>query len=198
LYLPAEGAEQEVERCLASGLSGIGELAFYSAGMGEEIVHALRPISEIATRFDVPLLVHTNEPIGHFYPGKAPMTVKDIYRLVQAFPRNKIVLAHWGGGMLFYELLKKEVQSVLTNTWFDTAASPYLYDRRIYPLAAEIVGPHKILFGSDFPLLKPSRYFKEMKETTLPPDTMAKICGENAASLLKRKETEKWRNGEME
>ncbi|MFW6146759.1 MAG: amidohydrolase family protein [Thermodesulfobacteriota bacterium] len=197
-YLPAKGVETELERCLNFGLSGVGELAFYSSALGEDAVHALRPIAEIALSFDVPVLLHTNEPIGHIYPGKAPMTVKDIYQLVQAFPRNKIVLAHWGGGMLFYYLMKKEVKSVLANTWFDTAASPYLYDSRMYALAAEIVGLQKILFGSDFPLLKPSRYFKEMKEALLPSDTIAKICGENAASLLKRKETEKRRNGEMQ
>jgi predicted TIM-barrel fold metal-dependent hydrolase len=184
-YLPVEGAEQELERCLNSGLSGVGELAFYSSAMAEDAVDALKSIAEIALSFDVPLLLHTNEPVGHSYPGKAPMTVKDIYRLVQGFPRNKIVLAHWGGGMLFYHVMKKEVKSVLTNTWFDTAASPYLYDRRIYPIAADIVGPHKILFGTDFPLLKPSRYFNEMREAGLRPEDMKKICGENAASLLK-------------
>jgi hypothetical protein len=184
-YLPVEGAERELERCLHSGLSGVGELAFYSSAMGEKVFHALTPIAETALSFDVPLLVHTNEPVGHSYPGKAPMTVQDIYRLVQGFPKNKIVLAHWGGGMLFYHLMRKEVKSVLANTWFDTAASPYLYDERIYSIAAEIVGPHKILFGSDFPLIKPGRYFTEMKEAGLPPEAMTKICGENAASLLK-------------
>jgi len=54
----------------------------------------------------------------------------------------------------------------------------------IYAIAAEILGPHKILFGSDFPLLKPGRYFREMREAGVPPEAMKKICGENAASLL--------------
>jgi len=47
------------------------------------------------------------------------------------------------------------------------------------------VGFNKILFGSDFPLIKPSRYFKEMKDAGLSKDAIGKICGENAASLLK-------------
>jgi len=183
-YLPLEGAETELDRCLNAGLSGVGELAFYSSAMGDDSVHALQPIAEMARDYDVPLLLHTNEPVGHSYPGKAPMTIKDIYRLLQRFPNNKIVLAHWGGGILFYHLMKKEVKSVLQNTWFDTAASPYLYDSAIYAIAAEIVGPHKILFGSDFPLLKPGRYLNEMREAGVPPEAMKKICGENAASLL--------------
>jgi predicted TIM-barrel fold metal-dependent hydrolase len=197
-YLPIEGAERELERCLRSGLSGVGELAFYSSTIGDSAVHALKPIAEMAQSYDVPLLLHTNEPVGHSYPGKAPMTVKDIYKVLQCFPNNKIVLAHWGGGILFYHLMKKEVKSVLQNTWFDTAASPYLYDSKIYAIAAGIVGPHKILFGSDFPLLKPSRYLNEMREAGLPLEAMKEICGENAAALLKRKETVRGRNGEGE
>jgi predicted TIM-barrel fold metal-dependent hydrolase len=194
--LPAEGAEKELERCLNSGLSGVGELAFYSSTIGENTVHFLRPIAEIALNHDVPLLLHTNEPVGHSYPGKAQSTVRGIYALVQHFPKNKIVLAHWGGGIFFYHLMKKEVKEALHNTWFDTAASPYLYDREIYSIAKQIVGSDKILFGSDYPLLKPSRYFTEMKEAGLPREAMKKICGDNAAIMLKLAETGKRGNGE--
>jgi len=81
--------------------------------------------------------------------------------------------------------MKKAVKEVLKNTWFDTAASPYLYDKDIYSVSTRIMGLDKILFGSDFPLLKPSRYFEEMKAADLPKDAVEKICGENAASLLK-------------
>jgi len=72
----------------------------------------------------------------------------------------------------------------LKNTWFDTAASPYLYEKMIYPISAQLVDPSKILFGSDFPLLRPSRYFKEMREAGLSENSIKKICGENAQSLL--------------
>jgi uncharacterized protein len=184
-YLPLQGAETEFERCINAGLSGVGELAFYSSATGEDTVHTLEPIAKMAQDYDVPLLLHTNEQVGHFYPGKAAMSVYDIYKVPQCFPKNKIILAHWGGGIFFYHLMKKEVKSVLQNTWFDTAASPYLYDSRIYAVAAEIVGPAKVLFGSDFPLLKPGRYFREMEEAGISQETMKKICGENAALLLK-------------
>ena len=142
-------------------------------------------LREVLAAFDVPMIMHATEPVGHAYPGKTSMTLKELYGFLTAFSSNKIVLAHWGGGLFFYHLMKKEVKSILQNIWFDTAASPYLYDRDIFPLAARIVGPEKILFGSDFPLLKPGRYFKEMKEAGLPKDSLDKICGNNAASLLK-------------
>jgi len=94
------------------------------------------------------------------------------------------VLAHWGGGIFFFNLLKKEVKESMNNVWFDTAASPFLYDPKVYRLAKDIIGADKILFGSDFPLLKPSRYFTELKETGLEKKDIAKICGENAVKLL--------------
>jgi predicted TIM-barrel fold metal-dependent hydrolase len=185
LYPLARGAEKELERCLGSGFSGVGELAFYAAALTEGTINALKPIAEIALAFDVPILIHTNEPVGHYYPGKAPITLRAIYDLVQCFPGNKIILAHWGGGIFFYHLMNKEVKPVLQNTWFDTAASPYLYDKEVYSISSQIVGPRKILFGSDYPLLTPSRYFQEMKEAGLSQADIKKICGENAASLLK-------------
>jgi uncharacterized protein len=81
-------------------------------------------------------------------------------------------------------LLKKEVPEVFRRVYFDTAASPYLYRPQIYRLAAEMVGPEKILFGSDYPLLRPTRYLKEMEEANLPEDWRRMILGENLARLL--------------
>jgi predicted TIM-barrel fold metal-dependent hydrolase len=47
------------------------------------------------------------------------------------------------------------------------------------------LGPERILFGTDFPLLRPSRYRKEMEEGGLSADEQAKILGGNACDLLK-------------
>ena len=172
-------------RCIEGGLSGIGEIAFYEPGIDDTALDKLVPLMEICRNRDLPFLIHTNEPVGHIYPGKAPNTMKQIYDLIKRFPENKIVLAHWGGGIFFFNLLKKDVKESLENVYFDTAASPFLYDPQIYRYAKEIAGPEKILFGSDFPLIKPARYFKELEKTGLPQDEIDSICGRNAARLLK-------------
>ena len=177
-------AAKEVDRCIQGGLKGVGELAFYQSGIDEPILNALSPIMSLCAENLLPVLIHTNEPIGHAYPGKAPMTLSEIYRMVRRFPRNVIVLAHWGGGLPFYHLLKKEVKEALKNVYVDTAASPFLYDHAIYPVAAAAFGYEKILLGSDFPLLKPLRYVDEMKKAGLPDGQIHAICGENAARLL--------------
>ena len=133
---------------------------------------------------DLPVLIHTNEPVGHAYHGKTPITLAQIYRLIKRFPETKIVLAHWGGGLFFYSLMKKDVKETLKNVFFDTAASPFLYDPDIYQIAVRLIGVDKILFGSDYPLLKPTRYFQEIGDSGLSKEDQAGILGENAAMLV--------------
>ncbi len=181
--LSPQGPE-EAERCLQAGLSGVGELALYGAGLSARVTEALKDVMALCSRFDAPLLLHTNEPVGRNYAGKTPMTLRQIYLFLKAYPSNRIVLAHWGGGILFYALMKKEIRDVLQNVWFDTAASPFLYIPAIYRIAGEIAGFEKILFGSDYPLIKPQRYFKEIASVSLSPTQTRQITGSNAAQLL--------------
>ncbi len=178
-------AVPEAVRCIEGGLSGIGEIAFYQSGIDDTALDRLAPLMEICHDRDLPFLIHTNEPVGHIYPGKTPNTLKQIYNLVNRFSKNKIVLAHWGGGIFFFNLLKKDVKESLKNVYFDTAASPFLYHPEIYRYAVEIAGVNKILFGSDFPLLKPARYFKELENAGLTRAQIDAISGLNAAKLLK-------------
>ncbi len=177
-------AEAEVARCLQAGAAGVGELAFYTSGIDSRCLGGLDPIMALARAHNCPVMIHTNEPVGHQYPGKTPNTLIQIYTLIQRFSRNRIILAHWGGGIFFYALLKKEVRETLANVWFDTAASPYLYQPRIYDLALEMAGEDKILMGTDFPLLNPQRYFKEMARAGLSESRQKAVCGTNAAKLL--------------
>jgi predicted TIM-barrel fold metal-dependent hydrolase len=96
-----------------------------------------------------------------------------------------LIFAHWGGGLLFFELFKKQAPGLLADIYYDTAASPYVYRTDIYRVAAQAVGPDRILFGSDYPLLSPSRYFEEMKQSGLPDRDIDSISGENAARIFR-------------
>jgi len=179
------GAAAEAERCLAGGLCGIGELAFYQSGIDDVALEQLAPVMGMCAERSLPVLIHTNEPVGHDYHGKTPITLSQIYGLIKRFADSKIVLAHWGGGLFFYTLMKKEVKESLKNVYFDTAASPYLYDPEVYQIAIKFAGIDKILFGSDFPLLAPEKYFNEMRQLGLAKDQIDQICGLNAQDLFK-------------
>jgi uncharacterized protein len=91
--------------------------------------------------------------VGPYYLGKAATPLADYYDTAVAHPTLPLILAHWGGGLLFYEQMPR-LRRHLQNVYYDTAASPLLYPTAtIFPTALACVSPHKLLYGSDFPLL---------------------------------------------
>jgi len=182
--LSVDGAAEEFERCVENGASGAGELAFYNEKPDDQDIKNLDSIMKISKKRNLPVLIHANEPVGHTYPGKNGFTPAPAYSLAKKYPDNRIVFAHWGGGLFFYNLMKRETEGVLKNIFVDTAASPFLYKPEIYRMASEIFGSEKILFGSDYPLLKPSRYFEEMQKSGISEKDIIRIKGGNAADLL--------------
>jgi predicted TIM-barrel fold metal-dependent hydrolase len=176
-------SEKELKVCLGDGAKGVGEIAFYGQEMTPQDIRAVKPILTKMGEKGIPLLLHVNETIGHSYPGKGRTPLERFYDLVLSFPNLRIVLAHWGGGLPFYELMP-EVAKAMANVYYDTAASPYLYSKRIYAVVSEIVGVKKILFGTDFPLLSPQKYFRELEDSGLSKDDQRKILGLNLTNLL--------------
>ena len=77
-----------------------------------------------------------------------------------------------------------EVKEAFKNVYFDTAASPFLYSPRIYSQVSQLVGADRILFGSDYPLLPPSRLLGEIDSVDLPEETRSLILSGNARRLL--------------
>ena len=180
---PAAGekAVYEAERALKGGLRGIGELMPHGQGYRLDQEPLIAPVAEVAVQFGVPLLTHTSEPVGHVYPGKGDVTLQTVVHLATAFPELKLICGHWGGGLPFYELMK-EVKGALGNVYYDSAASPYLYDRRVYRAAVLLAGVDKVLFGSDYPLLPIARCADEVDE--LEESEREAVLGGNAARLL--------------
>lgn len=175
-------AAQELRRCLEGGLRGLGELFPDGQGFSLEETDLLAPLAEVLQEFSRPLLTHTSEPVGHAYHGKGATLPRHVVTLAQRFPGLRIVCGHWGGGLPFYELMP-EVAEALRNVCYDIAASPYLYRWRIVPLAVQMVGAHKILFGSDYPLIRPRNYIAHLRELPLSEQDRAAILGGNAARL---------------
>ncbi len=181
-----KGAVDETRRCIKEGLSGAGELAFYLSGIDEKALSLIEPVMAVLRdNGNLPCMIHTNEPVGHQYPGKTPITLEQIYRLAQTFPNNKIILAHWGGGIFLYHLMKKNAKSILKNIWYDTAASPFLYEANIYDTALHAGVLDKVLLGTDYPLLTPKRYYTDLDNSNLSEDQKSMILGENASRLFK-------------
>ena len=182
---PATGAEAvaEIERCAKGGLRGVGELMPDGQGYRLDDEKAMAPIVEVCTAFDLILLTHCSEPVGHLYPGKGTVTPDEVIRFARLFPETRLVCAHWGGGTIFYELMP-EIARVMRNVYYDTAASLYLYQDDIFELAARWA-PGKVLFATDYPLIEPERLIQRMRAARMPTATLRRMLGGNAWRVLK-------------
>lgn len=178
-----EWSWQELERRLKEGAKGVGEIAFYHRSLTSEDIKRMKPVLKKMEEGKIPIMLHTNELIGHPYPGKGKTPLEIFFEFVLSFPNLPVLLAHWGGGLPFYELMP-EVSKAFHHVCYDTAASPYLYSNKIYRVVRDMVGIEKILFGSDYPLISPERYFKELEESGLSELDREKILGKNFLSFM--------------
>ncbi|GAB4526397.1 MAG: amidohydrolase family protein [Anaerolineae bacterium] len=184
-------ALDEVRRAVDAGLRGLGEMLPCAQGYSMRDPDFLRVV-ELLIRLDVPLCLHVSEPVGRVYPGKSTTPLQDYYWLATRYPELKLILAHWGGLLPFYELMKG-VRKQMRNVYYDTAASPLLYRPDVYRAVVNVVGAEKILYGSDYPLLiYPSqekepgftRLLGEISKSGLSPDELGLVLGGNVVRLL--------------
>jgi len=178
-----EATLAELERCIDGGIRGIGEMRPDIQGIERGDEPVIDHVFKLAKRHNLMLNIHASEPVGHEYIGKGVTTPDKLYHFILRFPDLTIVLAHWGGGLPFYALMP-EVAEALKNVYFDSSASPYLYRPEIFQHAANIVGVRKILFGSDYPLMPPSRIINQLRSLKMGRDAEDLILGANAEGLL--------------
>lgn len=179
----SQSALAEIERCARGGMRGIGEMRLDRQLADLKDAVKIKPLIEKISEHNLIFLTHASEPVGHQYPGKGAITPDRLYPIITGFLDLTIVCAHWGGGLPFYALMP-EVKKAMSNVFFDTAASPFLYRPQIYQQVVQLVGADKILFGSDYPLMAPSRLLKEIKSLDLPAETERLILSGNAQRLL--------------
>ncbi len=177
----------ELERAARAGAVGLGEIMPDGQGLDLDRPEGLGPIVSAAARLGFFVVVHASEPVGHSYPGKGTVWPQRLERLYSLFPDVRFVFAHLGGGLPFYGLMP-EVKAALRNVWFDTAALPFLYEPEAVRIVAGIVGPDRLLFGTDFPLIGYSRMLDYLGRAGLSPTGDSpeawKFFGTNACRLL--------------
>ena len=187
-----EKAIAEIERCASLGFHGIGELG--PGGNGYDFHDPdFIDVLECALFYDLPVCIHCGEPVGHNYPGKDLTSLAPIPDLVRKYSDLKLILAHMGGGLPFYEMNPK-LSGLFKNVYYDTAANPLLYRIESFRAVISMIGDKRLLYGSDFPLLLyPSRlremdmtmFVNDIKENAgLSKTEWENIMGNNLFSLL--------------
>lgn len=145
------------------------------------------PLYEVIQDAGVPALFHTGQTgIGAGMRGgrgfrlglSNPILLDPI---AADFPDLQIIMAHpsvpW----------QDEALSVAThkhNTWIDLSGwSPKYFPAELVRYANSIL-KSRVLFGSDFPLLTPDRWIRDVAETKLKPEVLPGIMKHNAIRLL--------------
>ena len=179
-----DAAVDEATRCIAAGLRGIGELHPDTQGIDITDAAIMSPIMTLTRQLNLPILLHCSEPAGHQYPGKGQTTPDKVWQFIENFPDNLIICAHWGGGLPFYALMPEVDTALGSNIYFDSAASPFLYNPKIYTAATQLAGANRILFASDYPLLPYLRALAQLDHQPLTDTERRAILGENAKRIL--------------
>lgn len=145
------------------------------------------PIYEAITELGVPALFHTGQTgIGSGLPGgrgiklrySNPMLLDDV---AADFPDMTIIMAHpsvpWQDEAISVAQHKANVYIDLSG-WLPK----YIPGELIH--AANRMLKHKVLFGSDYPVLSPDRWIASFDELDIRPDVRPLIMKENAARVL--------------
>jgi hypothetical protein len=141
-----------VRRCVEQlGLRGIGEFGYVN--VADPVFF---PLYEACIALDVPILIHTgttlpSTPIAFGHPSL-------LDEVVIRYPDLKVIAAHCGVPW-FVELAC--VAARHTNVWIDVSALPLFPEAMRYQILLTMLAAHlggRLLFGSDFPVVRPGRW----------------------------------------
>jgi predicted TIM-barrel fold metal-dependent hydrolase len=172
-------AVEDAERAFKLGAAGIGELNADAQGFDLREPGTVADLMQLCHDLKKAVTLHSTEPVGHSYPGKGNATPDRIVTWLSAFPAQPVVLAHWGGGLPFYELMP-EVRAVTRFVSYDSAATTYLYNHAVFQTVATLVGSDRVLFASDYPILRQDRLARRCGVGIEDPDTLEHIYASNA------------------
>ena len=183
--LAGEAMAKEVERCARGGALGLGELRPESQGWSLDGERG-DALAELASRHGLILLFHVTEPVGHEYPGKRGLRLESFYRFVERVRGLSVVGAHLAGGLPLYAS-KRWGRKATSGAYADTAALGYLYEVSVLPSVVSASGglrADRLLFGSDYPLVKQSAALDEVRASGLDDADLRSVLGESARRLL--------------
>jgi uncharacterized protein len=161
-------AVEEVHRCCETyGMRGLKIYSHPEASIAEP---GTVPLLEAATEYGMPILAHT--------------TPAECDYLMERVPQCRLLMAHMGGHPYAHGDWHRAiaVAEKHPNLLLDTASSQI--DNGMLELAVERLGPQRIIFGTDMPLLDPFTQKAKVTGSDLDEATKALILGGNMARIL--------------
>lgn len=164
---------EETQRILDMGLRGI----------------KMHPDSQVFA-IDDPRLF----PAYEILQGKAPVILHmgdvrfdyshplRLRRVMELFPKLDFIAAHFGGYSMYetaFEILRDK------RCYFDISSSMMFMPEGVAEQYIRAYGPHRLVYGTDFPLWDPETEVKRFLELKLTPDEIEQIAYKTARHILK-------------
>src|SRR5690349_2102629 len=184
---PTRGPEaiREARRLVAAGVRGLKlHPPIQQFAANDRIAY---PLYEVFAEARLPVLIHTGHSgIGTGMPGGGGIRLKygnpmDIDDVAVDFPDLPIIMAHpsfpWQDEAISVCLHKPQVYIDLSG-WSPRYFSPILIQY------ANTLLKHKMLFGSDYPLITPDRWMADFEKIAIRDEVRPLILKQNAVRLL--------------
>lgn len=174
--------EDELKRLKGEGVKGIKFNALIQGIRPDE--ERMFPLYEWMAREGMAVLFHAGASHRERHdPSRIIATPESIARVVDLFPKLKVIAAHYGGNHVL-ERAKKHL--VGRNLYLDTSYPPDV-NALSRDHVLEIIkdhGAHRILFGTDYPWETQTNGVSFIMGLDLTDEEKEAILGENARRLL--------------
>lgn len=203
-----EASLQELDRCV-SQLGARGILLYSNLNGRFPDEPPFRPLFRRAEEMGLPIFLHPAYPVtfeatkGYNMTGGLALmfdTTIALCRIIlsgllEEHPRLKLVCPHVGGTLPYLIGRIDHQTQVLKRGAENIKKAPSEYLRQVYldvvtplPLAIryayDMVGPDRLLYGSDHPWVDPSLIIENVKSLGLPAEDERKIFRDNAVKLF--------------
>lgn len=174
-----EGYRDEVARLKAAGVRGIKFNTLIQNFYLEE-PRMLRVFEEVEKQGLIAYFHSGGDPLNPTLPAK--VSPKTLTKVMELFPRLKVIAAHFGGLFMLDEV---EKYLLGRDIYLDTAWSEgHSLDPAQITQLIKRHGVDKIVFGSDFPTCSPRTGLELIKALTLSQPEKERILSGNIRQLL--------------
>jgi predicted TIM-barrel fold metal-dependent hydrolase len=171
-----QAAVEELQRGIeVDGMRGLKIYSQPGADLASGVLYSIDnplmdPLLEKAADFKCPILAHA--------------TPQECEGVSQRVPEAILIMAHSGGQPAAFGdwHMAMEAARKYPNIYLDTASS--MADMGYIEAAVEAVGPERVIFGTDMPLLEPFSQLAKVTTAEISQEAKELILGGNMARLL--------------
>lgn len=171
-----EQMEKEVMRCKALGFKGF---KLHPDIQGVDIdSEKLLPLYELLEAEGMPIYLHVGDNRAE-YRFSEP---KKLAKILNKYPKLLAIAAHYGGYSAWEEA--KEYLYGNPNVWYDCSSALWAMDAETATKITRECGTEKVLFGTDYPIIRHTKYLELFDRLDLTEEEREDILYNNVKALL--------------